>query len=455
MCLPSTIQKTSSYASTKNNLFTNVLNESAHITNNYAGNGLNDCHDEKGYISKIEDWKSKKYVRETRRNIPNGILPTGYTGHLSDYKVVSRGSDDEVFKKNKDLLRFMTRGLTVMDIGKYSNDCRKDIVISANRKFFECEVGPQGIDLTGQNYSKHFLKSSTEVFSIVSTEKMNGEAAHFSGRFIEGEFYLIAGSKNVHLLFQNEEHIEKYTDTCFVLAKVIARTVLQKWNQLNDNHREFMSYFLDEQRFTVVCEILLPSQQHVVSLENQTNIELCVLALTEAPFRNTKSLLAKPTNETLKMFSDLGFRVPYHETLHLNELNSHVKKIRDAKNTEGVVYYFQDANKNTLGLLKLKSIWYILRRALREQACNRRMDSNNLNGISPLDYKKDRARKRLVDIQKWLYTTDEQVKMWQALSDKWMEFVEKEIEQNRLAPDSIRFSFPTIWNSLLSNEKVN
>ena len=35
---------------------------------------------------------------------------------------------------------------------------------------------------------------------VICTEKANGEAAHISARYIGNKFYLIVGSKNVHLM---------------------------------------------------------------------------------------------------------------------------------------------------------------------------------------------------------------------------------------------------------------
>ena len=414
--------------------------------------GSEDQLSESWYFKKIEEWKSKNIVRESRKKIPDGILPGQYSGFLNDYKVVSKGSDDEMYKNNDDLLKFMPRGLTVMELTKSSSDYRKDIVISANRKFFECDVGPNGIDFLTNQYTNFSLNSS-QVSKIISTEKLNGEAAHFSGRFIDGQFYLIAGSKNVHLIFQNDEHIDKYTDTCYGMARNIARTLLRKWNRLDEDKQKQLSQFLNETRFTVVCEILIPTQQHVVQLDHLTESELYVLSMTDVPFHDTKTLLAAPTDVTLRMFEDLGFKVPLHEYLQLQDLNNDIKRIRNATNTEGVVYYFQDSEGHTTGLLKLKkmmdfkikSIWYILRRALREQACYRKLDANSLKGITSTEFRKNRARTRIADIQKWLHTTDDQVKKWQEISDRWIETVEKKLKENDITVGKIRASFPSLF----------
>lgn len=41
-----------------------------------------------------------------------------------------------------------------------------------------------------------------EAVTVVTTRKANGEAAHFSCRSINGDFIMIAGSKNVHIMIK-------------------------------------------------------------------------------------------------------------------------------------------------------------------------------------------------------------------------------------------------------------
>ena len=45
------------------------------------------------------------------------------------------------------------------------------------------------------------LENSTHV---VCTRKANGEAGHLAAKRIDGNVYLCAGSKNVHMLFRNK-----------------------------------------------------------------------------------------------------------------------------------------------------------------------------------------------------------------------------------------------------------
>ena len=52
-----------------------------------------------------------------------------------------------------------------------------------------------------------------EVTRVVAMIKENGEAGHVSVRVIGDQFYFIAGSKNVHLVFRTAQDLELYTDS--------------------------------------------------------------------------------------------------------------------------------------------------------------------------------------------------------------------------------------------------
>ena len=61
----------------------------------------------------------------------------------------------------------------------------------------------------------YFLKPIENATQIICTEKANGEAAHLSARFIKNQFYLIVGSKNVHLIIGKPGDLEFYKESRF------------------------------------------------------------------------------------------------------------------------------------------------------------------------------------------------------------------------------------------------
>ena len=49
------------------------------------------------------------------------------------------------------------------------------------------------------------------------------------------------------------------------------------------------------------------------------------------------------------------------------DVEERMVKVREGRDYEGEVLYFMDSNNNTVGLLKKKTTWYIVLRAIREK----------------------------------------------------------------------------------------
>ena len=124
-----------------------------------------------------------------------------------------------------------------------------------------------------RSWMKFFLKPQDEAKTVICTRKANGEAAHLSVRFIEQKCFLIVGSKNVHILISTYSDIEKYLDSRFQYAKVIARAVLDTLSSFNDSSLSLLLNFLHYTKLTAVFELLQPKYQHIENLSNLQIIE--------------------------------------------------------------------------------------------------------------------------------------------------------------------------------------
>ncbi len=98
-----------------------------------------------------------------------------------------------------DLRERVARGNTVLCL----NNSVYDNMVFALRKFTggmgdEDEDQPEN----AKTWMDYFLRPVSTAVRVVCTRKANGEAAHFSARFIKDRFVLCAGSKNVHLLLR-------------------------------------------------------------------------------------------------------------------------------------------------------------------------------------------------------------------------------------------------------------
>ena len=70
--------------------------------------------------------------------------------------------------------------------------------------FFTGGLGDEDEDQPESNktWLNYFIQPIDTASEIICTEKANGEAAHLSARFIGNRFYLILGSKNVHMMIR-------------------------------------------------------------------------------------------------------------------------------------------------------------------------------------------------------------------------------------------------------------
>lgn len=77
------------------------------------------------------------------------------------------------------------------------------MIIYALRKFTGGLGDEDDMDRSENDWQKYFLKNISQTKYVSVLQKANGEAAHMSCRWIDNEFLMCAGSKNVHLVFKN------------------------------------------------------------------------------------------------------------------------------------------------------------------------------------------------------------------------------------------------------------
>jgi len=210
----------------------------------------------------------KNTVKVQEYDIPDMVCPKNMKMALTDIKVFSRGPDDKVYNANKELREKVARGNSILLINDLeSNKTEYDNIIFALRKFTggmgdEDEDQPE----SNQVWLNYFLEPFENATEIICTEKANGEAAHLSARFIRNQFYLIVGSKNVHMIIGRPGDLEFYTDSRFMVAKEVGLATLNMLSKLDTKNLQILLSFLHHSKSTAVFEQLQPSYQHVVDL---------------------------------------------------------------------------------------------------------------------------------------------------------------------------------------------
>ncbi|XP_042215304.1 uncharacterized protein LOC121861526 isoform X2 [Homarus americanus] len=397
--------------------------------------------------------KEDKKVRIVSGDVPAGILPLGITATLQDIRVSGYGPDDEIYSKNPEVRKMIPRGATLLDMkGRLS--CF-DVVIYANKKFTG-GIGDEDDEEVENNelWKQYFLEDPDTVSKVICMTKLNGEAAHFSGRYIDGQFYLIAGSKNVHLLFRERGNIDLYEGERYAVAKVVARTVLDTLESIDVQRRHLMYSLLHHSKCTAVCELLQPSNQHIVNLNHLEKPQLNIISLTSVYREQETSLIALPPHHTLDVLDALGFSCPAHSKISAEELEQHQNKVRSEFDIEGRVLYFLNKNEDTIGMVKFKTLWYIMMRALREKAVyffvssKKQQDFNLQNCV-------EATHRRMDDIQKWLKfpNTSNYLQNWKTLGETFLKWMNNEIQENREEASNIRPRFPVMWQRFLKDTR--
>ncbi|OWA50535.1 hypothetical protein BV898_15048 [Hypsibius exemplaris] len=390
--------------------------------------------------------------------VPAGILPAHLEGNLTDVKVSSKGPDDKVYDKSEDFRQCVARGNCILEMknkktGEYSADC----VIFALKKFTGGLGDDDDRDIgDGFKWQKYFTKPITHAERVICTKKMNGEAAHFAVRWFGNDFYIIAGSKNVHLVFRTQEDIDKYSESRFLVARDVASTCLRFFEAMDVGLRCSLFSFFHHTKYTAVLEILLPHYQHVEDLSYLPAPELYFISWSKTDF-------SEGYKEEICISPDFGQKIAqrfqlkvtgYDAVLHA-DLADQLLKIRRGHGYEGEVLYFVDKNGDVIGLLKKKTIWYIIIRALREKAKNAasefKVTKKSPSGQGKFELTKavTSMKKRLLEIQQWMGMDDEAKDAWEKLSIGFLQWLATGLEERRIEGKVLFTMYPTLWTRYL------
>lgn len=395
--------------------------------------------------------KSKREMKKLQIvevEVPAGILQDGYSATLEDIRVLSRGPDDHIYSKNPDIRKWIPRGTTIMHL---KGDVEWfDVVIYANKKFIggigdEDECQPED----GEEWRDYCLEDPDTANSVICMEKLNGEAAHFSGRYIDNNFYLITGSKNVHMLIRDCTDIDRYHGSRYGVAQVVAKTVCNTLKNLDDDKRHLLFNFLHHTKCTAFCEILQPENQHIVNLSELREPKISLIAFTSiATTDKETSLTALPPHHGLELSGHLGLSFTGYKIINPQEVLVRRKEIREKTDIEGEVLYFLNTNNDTIGLAKVKSTWYIILRALREKTVFSFTVAKKKSDWKLKDYI-HLTHKRFLEIQKWLKFSDAYLQSWKKLSGSFLHWVDDKDRHNSLERSCIRPQFPKLWEQFL------
>ncbi|XP_071537280.1 uncharacterized protein [Panulirus ornatus] len=391
---------------------------------------------------------NEKKLQVTHTEVPTEILPDGFTAVLHDIKVHGCGPDDRIYNVNPDIRKMIPRGATTMQLNGVVSWF--DVVIYGNKKFTggigdEDQWQPDDDD----KWREYCLENPDTARKVVCMTKLNGEAAHFSGRYIDGQFYIFTGSKNVHMMIRDERDIDQYHGSKFGIAKVIAKAVCDTLKGLEKQKLHLLLSLLHHTKCTAVCEILQPEFQHIVNIHHYIKPQLFIISFTYMTTTDTEtSLTAIPPHHALDLAIALGLNSAPYTVITTEDILKHRNEIRQDFKSEGEVLYFLNQNEDTIGLAKIKTTWYVLLRALREKAV-RCFSGSKKTLCWNVDDHIVSTHKRFLDIQKWLKFSSSCLQQWKVLSSSFLRWLNEEIKHKRAESSEIRPKFPLIWEQFL------
>lgn len=139
-------------------------------------------------------------------------------------------------------------------------------------------------------------------------------------RFIDGEYYIIAGSKNVHLLCKTYADIDLYTDTRYAVAKTVAISVLNTFQKMSESQLIWLKQLLNATKMTVVCEVLQPDYQHIVDLSYLKEATVNFLMFCSVATERTVSFTAIPPHLGLVLAETFGLSTPKYFSIPTNKV---------------------------------------------------------------------------------------------------------------------------------------
>ncbi|XP_021968652.1 uncharacterized protein LOC110863611 [Folsomia candida] len=392
--------------------------------------------------------RSNKNVKCTETPVSDGILPKGYKGILIDVKVHgNKGPDDKLYATSADLRNKVARGNCVLELQKQgSNEIWYMFLVFALKKFsggMGDEDESPGYQNLWQNY---FLQTTEHAVKVICTKKANGEAAHFACRNIFGENYFCLGSKNVHLLVKTKADIEKYNDSRYLVARTVAETFFQQIVDNCDTKLEELVKYLNDEKCTIVGEILQPKYQHIENLSHLESPQIHFICWTSFKLIDEdETLCPKPPNVAIDEARSFGLLTVDYEIIDADASEDYMAKIRTEFGYEGRVLYFADKDDNIIGVLKKKTAWYIILRCLREKMCH----FSSAKDSSSLQEKCKKVTKRIQEIQRWIGFSDEYMLSWTNLGTEFVKW----LTQKKLSANNqgvyIRSQFPILWQSFL------
>ena len=114
---------------------------------------------------------------------------------------------------------------------------------------------------------------------------------------------------------------------------------------------------------------------------------------------------------------------------------------------EGEVLYYLDSKGQVIGLLKRKTAWYVILRAIREKSATA-LKAFQTNPSTLASVHAEKSEKRLREIKTWLGFSNGYLEKWLVLSNGFMNWLKTKSKDGSV--EHIRGVFPSVWKTYLT-----
>jgi hypothetical protein len=266
--------------------------------------------------------------------------------------------DDAIYTASAFLRMHMPRGMAVYDDGT------DFFVIRGFLKFTGISSGDEDEESTVTDNTNAFMysgKTLTDCSRFISTEKSNGENGKWAiRRCKDGSYIIFAGSKNAMKYWKlGDNPTTEFNSDGYLPCESIAQWVYDYCENMTDDIRnEFIKVVADNE-WTLMFEINHPDSEHVFPIDEMRMDFVSILDSMAHPI---------DCQTAFNFFSKYGLtHVSYSVHDYTNEcFNELIESTRSRTDTEGIVIYLYDDTITCIGLIKIKTDYYVIARAIRE-----------------------------------------------------------------------------------------
>ena len=356
-----------------------------------------DCSRSTAYTALRKLLKEHPFVRSettTVDSVGHAFNAIGFTIDLRGFRtwlktadgkpyknIKGTGVDDTVYLFSAFLRQFLPRGLHIVTATNKETGAETVFAFRGIPKFSGLVKTDEDEESDAPGSGAFLFGSMADVKKVYVTEKSNGENAKLGMIRLDGVLYLMAGSKTTFTIWPAEaDYFDSYPlkegerSEGNYPSTTIGK-IYSEWfrgltvEQMNEFEAEFAKHGYNA---TIIAEINRKWEQHIVP------IDMTHLAFVSFLGPDGKSIDPKKafeffrrvgvtdsSTDTVRHVSVREVEVTGPDCLDLIEA-----KIRDGVNSEGgVLYLFGNddlVGDDLVGLVKVKTAWYVIRRGLRE-----------------------------------------------------------------------------------------